>query len=191
VFVPLVPLTLTDCIRNQSRTPVNENAANRPRLKRRGPSPASHWQIPGKPFPTRRGGQAEEVSQALRGAEQPRLSNGLVINNRGGFRLSTEEPVRGCRTSLTRWFYEGKCQEKIFPRRAEAGREFVLAFSPSRALCRCVVTSGPRVTGAAGTGGYVPMLTGHTQFPRLAKEGDRRPSGGGRRPLVSTTCFPS
>ena len=26
------------------------------------------------------------------------------------------------------------------------------------------------------------MLTGHTQFPRLAKEGDRRPSGGGRRP---------
>jgi hypothetical protein len=49
-------------------------------------------------------------------------------------RLSNSPPL---------WFYEGKCQEKIFPRRAEAGREFVLAFSPTRALClvRCDVAA--------------------------------------------------
>ena len=52
----------------------------------------------------------------------------------GGKNFQTSPPV---------WFYEGKCQEKIFPRRAEAGREFVLAFSPTRALClvRCDVAA--------------------------------------------------
>src|ERR1700736_5713924 len=66
------------------------------------------------------------------------------------------KPARGGGNSFANspplWFYEGKCQEKIFPRRAEAGREFVLAFSPhSRALpVRCDVAA--RVTGAAGYG---------------------------------------
>jgi len=65
---------------------------------------------------------------------------------------------------------------EISPRRAEARRNFVLAFSPMlRAVpVRCDVTSQPR---------WSVMPAGLSDSPLQQRR--RRPSGGGRRLLVS------
>ena len=109
------------------------------------------------------------------------------------FGMSELAPQIGLEPTTLR-FYEGKCQEKYFPTELKPGENSAVAFSPPLARSgRCDVGRGVR----PGTGEYVAIPSGHTQWFAPAEQGHRRPSGGRQTaagfnypafPLSGTCC---